>query len=195
MALEHALLVALSEKPGAGLELARRFERSLGFFWHATHQQIYRVLSRMESDGWLSVETVPQTGKPDTRVYTVSTAGAQVLADWLAEPTQMETFRSDLAVKLRGASYGDRPTLLRHVRETLADHEARLAHYRVLEQRDYPEPAALDGHALDQLLVLRGGIRLEEFWIGWLSDYLHAHGFVTGARAPSSTSDNSKDTR
>jgi DNA-binding PadR family transcriptional regulator len=175
MALEHALLVALSERPGSGLELAGRFERSIGFFWHATHQQIYRVLGRMEADGWLSVETVPQTGKPDRRVYTVSTTGARVLADWLAEPLPMESFRSDLAVKLRAASYGYRPALLRRVRETLADHETRLAHYRELERRDYPEPAGLAGPDLDQYLVLRGGIRLEEFWIGWLNEYLEAH--------------------
>ena len=88
----------------------------------------------------------------------------------------MESFRSDLAVKLRGASYGERATLLRRVRETLADHETRLAHYLDLEQRDYPEPADLTGAALDQWLVLRGGIRLEEYWIGWLDEYLTAHG-------------------
>ena len=69
MALEHALLVALSEQPAAGLELARRFERSIGFFWHATHQQIYRVLGRMVGDGWVTVETVPQAGRPDKKVY------------------------------------------------------------------------------------------------------------------------------
>ena len=175
MALEHALLVALSERPGSGLELAGRFERSIGFFWHATHQQIYRVLRRMETHGWLSVETVPQAGKPDRRVYTVSATGARALADWLAEPLPMESFRSDLAVKLRAASYGERAILLRRVRETLADHEARLAHYRDLEARDYPEPADLAGPDLDQYLVLRGGIRLEEFWIGWLNEYLEAH--------------------
>jgi DNA-binding PadR family transcriptional regulator len=175
MALEHALLVALSERPGSGLELAGRFEKSIGFFWHATHQQIYRVLGRMETDGWLSVETVAQTGKPDRRVYTVSATGARVLADWLAEPLPMESFRSDLAVKLRAAAYGDRVALLRRVRETLADHETRLAHYRELARRDYPEPAALAGSDLDQYLVLRGGIRLEEFWIGWLNEYLEAH--------------------
>lgn len=175
MALEHALLVALSERPGSGLELAGRFEKSIGFFWHATHQQIYRVLGRMETDGWLSVETVPQTGRPDKKVYSVSPTGATALADWLAEPLAMESFRSDLAVKLRAASYGERGVLLRRVRETLADHEARLAHYRELEKRDYPVPADLAGADLDQYLVLRGGIRLEEFWIGWLNEYLEAH--------------------
>jgi DNA-binding PadR family transcriptional regulator len=65
VALEHALLVALREQPAAGLELARRFEKSIGFFWHATHQQIYRVLARMERDGWVTVETVGQAGRPD----------------------------------------------------------------------------------------------------------------------------------
>ena len=175
MALEHALLVALSERPGSGLELAGRFERSIGFFWHATHQQIYRVLGRMETDGWLSVETVPQTGRPDKKVYSVSPTGARALADWLAEPLPMESFRSDLAVKLRAASYGERAVLLRRVSETVADHETRLAHYRELEKRDYPVPADLAGPELDQYLVLRGGIRLEEFWIGWLNEYLEAH--------------------
>lgn len=175
MALEHALLVALSERPGSGLELAGRFEKSIGFFWHATHQQIYRVLARMEKDGWVSVETVPQTGRPDRKVHSVSPTGAAVLEEWLAEPLPMESFRSDLAVKLRAASYGDRGLLLRRVRETLADHETRLAHYRALEKRDHPVPADLAGSDLDQYLVLRGGIRLEEFWIGWLNEYLEAH--------------------
>lgn len=175
MALEHALLVALSERPGSGLELAGRFERSIGFFWHATHQQIYRVLGRMEKDGWVSVETLPQSGRPDRRVHAVSPAGAAVLAEWLVEPLPMESFRSDLAVKLRAASYGERAVLLRRVRETLGDHEIRLAHYRELEKRDYAVPADLAGSDLDQYLVLRGGIRLEEFWIGWLNEYLEAH--------------------
>ena len=75
MALEHALLVALRERPASGLELARRFDRSIGFFWHATHQQIYRVLGRMESDGWVRVKTVAQQGRPDKKVYDVAPAG------------------------------------------------------------------------------------------------------------------------
>ena len=58
MALEHAILVSLLEKPGSGYELARRFERSIGHFWTATHQQIYRVLKRMESDGWIDAREV-----------------------------------------------------------------------------------------------------------------------------------------
>ena len=40
MSLAHVLLTSLIEKPSTGIELARRFDRSMGFFWNATHQQI-----------------------------------------------------------------------------------------------------------------------------------------------------------
>jgi DNA-binding PadR family transcriptional regulator len=175
MALEHALLVALSEQPASGLDLARRFGRSIGFFWTASHQQIYRVLARMDADGWVEVTTVAQTGRPDKKVYAVSPSGARVLAAWLAAPTDTGALRSELAVKLRGASYGDRAAVLEVVRANLADHATRLDHYRHLMKRDYPDPASLTGPDLDQYLVLRGGIRLEEFWVDWLTEYLEAH--------------------
>jgi DNA-binding PadR family transcriptional regulator len=175
VALEHALLVALSEQPAAGLDLARRFERSIGFFWHATHQQIYRVLARMEADGWLEVEAVEQPDRPTKKVYAVSARGGQVLAAWLATPTPIEPLRSELAVKLRGASRGDRTAVLAVIEANLAEHRARLAHYERLAARDHPDPGSLSGQELDTYLVLRGGIRLEEFWIAWLEEYLTAH--------------------
>jgi DNA-binding PadR family transcriptional regulator len=182
MALEHALLVALSEQPASGLDLAKRFGRSIGFFWHATHQQIYRVLARMDGDGWVTVTEVAQTGKPDKKVYAVSPAGARVLADWLAQPTPMEPLRSELAVKMRGAAFGDRDAVLDVVRTNLAEHRLRLDHYEQLERRQQAEsgaaagvPARPTGHELDQHLVLRGGIRTERFWVEWLTEYLEAH--------------------
>jgi DNA-binding PadR family transcriptional regulator len=175
MALEHALLVALDEVPASGLELANRFDRSIGFFWHATHQQIYRVLARMEADRWVTRTEVAQTGRPNKLVYAVAPAGREVLAAWLAEPTLIEPLRSELAVKMRGASAGERAAVLDVVRGNLADHQARLAHYEQLAERDYPEPERLAGRDLDHYMVLLGGVRLERFWVDWLSEYLRAH--------------------
>jgi len=173
MALEHALLVALRERPSAGLELSRRFERSFGHFWSATHQQIYRVLGRMEADGWVAAEVVGQRGKPDKKVYAVTAAGRAELHRWLAAPTADAPVRSDLAVKLRGASFGDRAAVLTSVRDSIAEHRTRLDHYTALMKRDYPDGAeGLDGLALDQYLVLRGGVLLEEGQLAWLTEYL-----------------------
>ena len=86
VALPHAILVSLCEQSGSGYELARRFDRSIGYFWAATHQQIYRTLRAMEDDGWVHVTPVAQQGRPDKKVYTVSDSGRAELARWIAEP-------------------------------------------------------------------------------------------------------------
>ena len=175
MALEHALLVALSERPAAGLELARRFDRSIGFFWSATHQQIYKVLRRMETDGWVTAEVIEQSGRPEKREYTVTDVGHKALAEWIATTTPRAGFRSEIAVKMRAAAYGDREALHANIAELVNDHRIRLTHYEGMAARDYPEPDRLEGQALDTYLVLRGGILQETFWIAWLTEYLEAH--------------------
>ncbi len=86
----------------------------------------------------------------------------------------MEAFRSDVAVKLRGASYGDRAVLAGHLEGLRSDHAARLAHYEHLEQQQFPHPDRLGPVERDQWLVLRGGIRLEQFWIDWITECLQA---------------------
>jgi hypothetical protein len=131
----------------------------------------------MEADGWVTVEVVEQEGRPDKRVHTPSELGRKVLAEWLATPMPVEAFRSEVAVKLRGASYGDRARLLRNVADVRADHAARLAAYEQMEREQFPDPAALDPAIRDRWLVLRGGIGLETFWVEWLTEYLTAHGF------------------
>ncbi|GAB3652568.1 PadR family transcriptional regulator [Nocardioides korecus] len=179
MALEHALLVALSERPGTGIELTRRFDRTIGFFWQATHQQIYRTLRRMEADGWVRAEATG--GRSTERRYSPTDEGRRALATWVEAPTDPAVLRSELAVKLRGASYADRATLLAHLRALREDHRLRRHHYEQLERDQFPDPAAVTGRALDAWLVLRGGIRQEQFWIDWLTDYLDAWARTTPA--------------
>jgi hypothetical protein len=65
--------------------------------------------------------------------------------------------------------------VLAQVEEHRAEHAARLAHYEQLAARDFPRPEELTEQQLDLYLVLRGGIRLEQFWVEWLTEYLDAH--------------------
>jgi len=174
MALEHALLVSLSERPAAGMELARRFDKSIGFFWSATHQQIYRTLGRMERDGWVRSTVEATSNGPDRKVYEVTEPGRLELERWISAPTASDPLRSNLMVKIRGASYGDRAALLEEARRRLAEHTARLALYEQFQARDFPDPSRLEGRELDMYLVLRGGFRLEQFWIDWLTEYIDA---------------------
>jgi DNA-binding PadR family transcriptional regulator len=93
VALPHAILVSLCEQSGSGYELARRFDRSIGYFWAATHQQIYRTLRAIEDGGWVHVTPVIQHGRPDKKVYTVSAAGRAELARWSPNPSPVAAVR------------------------------------------------------------------------------------------------------
>ncbi|UGT60398.1 PadR family transcriptional regulator [Nocardia asteroides] len=174
MALEHALLVSLTERAGSGYELARRFDKSIGYFWRATHQQIYRVLKRMAESGWVVGESVPQAGRPDKKVYAVSAAGRAELARWIAEPTDTGMPRNELGVKIRGAAHGDVAALCVEVERHREQHAARLEVFRMLEKRDFPAPEQLSGTTLHQYLVLRGGIRVETGFVDWCDEVLRA---------------------
>ncbi|MEU4671776.1 PadR family transcriptional regulator [Amycolatopsis sp. NPDC023774] len=173
MPLEHAILVSLSERAGSGYELARRFEKSIGLFWSATHQQIYRVLKRMEEAGWVAVETVAQDGRPHKKVHTVSENGRAELRRWLAEP-HPSAGPQELAVKLRGASFGNEQAVAEELSRHRKAHAERLDAYRQIEKRDFPSAAGLHGRALHQYLVLRGGIRAEEGQVEWFDEVLTA---------------------
>ncbi len=180
MALPHAILVSLCEQAGSGYELARRFDRSIGYFWGATHQQIYRTLRAMENKDWVRATTVAQHGRPDKRVYTVSRNGREELARWIAEPLRptrpgrgsalSDDGTRDIAVKLRGAAYGDIAAVRAQVDELRAERAASLDTYRGLQRRSFPDPSGLRDAALHQYLVLRGGIRAEESAIAWLDE-------------------------
>jgi len=169
VALPHAILVSLCEQSGSGYELARRFDRSIGYFWTATHQQIYRTLRTMEGDGWLSATRVVQRGRPDKKIYTVSDAGRAELARWIAD-----TRTRDVAVKLRGVAYGDQAALATQIAALRAERAQLLDTYRGFEKTQFPDPSALRDSALHQYLVLRGGIRAEESTIEWLDEVTSA---------------------
>lgn len=176
VALPHAILVSLHEQSGSGYELAHRFDRSIGYFWSATHQQIYRTLRAMAADGWVEVTEVAQQGRPDKKVYTVTEAGRAELARWISAPLSgdgssvVDNRLRELAVKIRAAGYGDVAAVREQATGLRAQRAGRLDVYRALEKKQFPDPGSLTGSALHQYLVLRGGIRAEESAIDWLDE-------------------------
>ena len=78
---------------------------------------------------------------------------------------------------MRGASYGDRAALLAHLARPARRAPHPAGPLRAARARAVPRPdSASSGQELDTWLVLRGGIKQEQFWIEWLTEYLEAHG-------------------
>lgn len=172
MALEHAILVSLAERSATGYELARRFDASIGNFWKASHQQIYKVLGRMEAGGQVTAESVAQAGRPDKKIYAITEAGRVELRDFAAQPSDVEPLRSAFAVKLRALPFVDSADVLSDVRRKREAHLEKLAYYEASAERFYPDPDALDPDDLGPWLVLRGGITGEQSAIAWCDEIL-----------------------
>jgi PadR family transcriptional regulator, regulatory protein AphA len=86
MSLEHAILGFLNYEPMTGYDLKKMVDISVAHFWPAVQSQIYKTLGRMEVDGWLTVETIPQATRPPRKVYSITETGRQELFRWLEQP-------------------------------------------------------------------------------------------------------------
>jgi len=173
MSLPHALLTSLLEKPSSGFELRRRFENSIGYFWRATHQQIYRELARMEAMGWIASSPASDAGQTRKRCYRVLPAGRRELEIWTRAPAESLDLRDPLLVKLRAsAQLGHidlRKELLRHMEQ----HQSQLATYMEISQRDFPNPEVLSPSERIQFLLLRKGILYEETSLVWTHELMN----------------------
>jgi DNA-binding PadR family transcriptional regulator len=178
MSLPHALLTALAERPGSGSELAARFDKSIGHFWQATHQQIYRELARLEEAGL--VESGPEEAtRGRKRAYRLLPAGRKELKRWIPQPAEPSAMRDELMVRLRAEATVGPTGLEKEIERRLMQHQEKLALYRAIEARDFPVAPADREKAL-QHLVLKAGIRFEMNWIELLREALH----VLGNRPP-----------
>ena len=87
MSLPYGLLGLLGYQDGSGYDMAKMFEGSLNFFWHAQSSQIYREFSRMEEKGWVTCKNIVQDGRPNKKVYSITDSGREEFARWLSEAT------------------------------------------------------------------------------------------------------------
>jgi PadR family transcriptional regulator AphA len=68
-------------KEASGYDIAKYMSTTTG----NSHQQIYRTLGVLESQGYLVHTVYPQEGKPDRKVYTI--ADQAKVANWLTGNT------------------------------------------------------------------------------------------------------------
>ncbi|MBN0980724.1 MULTISPECIES: PadR family transcriptional regulator [Pseudomonas] len=171
MSIQHALLTSLLEKPSTGYELANRFDRSMGYFWQATHQQIYRELGRMVTAGWLMAQDCPEADKRRKKTYQVLPAGREELRRWAAEPQDSGDQNQALLIKLRAEAVIGPLGLREEVLRLIKQHQALLETYRQIEQRDFSSASLTRAQRL-QYVVLRRGIMIEESWLAWADELL-----------------------
>lgn len=170
MSLKYAILSLLAHDPLTGYELMKLFDGSVGYFWHATHPQIYKELARLEQAGQIAHRSVEQRGRPTKKIYSLSDSGRSELVEWLHVPASAQRVKDEMMLKtfccglLEGSEALD---LIRRHREL---HEVKLQRYQELERFLQSGLSMANRERLGPYLTLLRGIRYERDYISWCDE-------------------------
>lgn len=170
MALSHTILATLGNDSYSGYDLWKKFTECTNHYWKASQQQVYRELSKLETQGAINSEIVPQEGRPDKKVYTITAIGKEILTTWIAEPSEPMAIREELLVKVLAAHLVSPEIIIKELQRRKQIHAEKLAACEAMEQEMQAEQSHLSPTGKCQYLNLRRGIRYEREWVEWCEE-------------------------
>jgi DNA-binding PadR family transcriptional regulator len=172
-----AILGLLARAPRTGYDLARRMERPVGYFWSATHSQIYPELARLEGAGLVRHEVVEGAGPRPTKRYAVTPAGLGALRSWVASELEAQPVRDLETLRLWSVWAVEPETARTLVSRARVRHAEALSAYEteLASIADLPEAQDRSHPAFASALTLEGGVRTRRAaveWCDWMLERL-----------------------
>jgi DNA-binding PadR family transcriptional regulator len=126
--LKYVLLGLLEAEPRYGYELKAVFERFLGGTWTLNIGQIYTTLAKLEREGLVESQVVPQDGTPDRKVHALTEQGRAELRAWAdGVETGPVRLRDELFLKIAVCSLTDAEAAARLIHAQRSAHLGSLA--------------------------------------------------------------------
>ncbi|MFI6300004.1 PadR family transcriptional regulator [Nonomuraea sp. NPDC050790] len=177
MRFEFVLLGLLACRPCSGYDL-RKWVEVEGQFMRSRvhHSQIYRLLARMVADGWVEFEVDPREGKPDAKVYRLTSAGHEALLEWVRSPYEPPSrFKdADFIARFGFAAALDRAAALRMIETELDYRRAQIARNRDRDRTlRFEDPLPELDQSLAQEVFDRihtQGAASVDRWVAWLEE-------------------------
>jgi PadR family transcriptional regulator, regulatory protein AphA len=90
LSIEHALLGFIQEQPLHGYEIHQRLQaaRQLGLVWHLKQAHLYALLGKLEADGLIRAELIPQEARPPKRLLHLTEEGRSAFESWVTAAVQ-----------------------------------------------------------------------------------------------------------
>jgi len=148
---QEVVLALLAKEPSHGYQLRARLRQALGPLGDQMNAgQVYVTLTRLEKAGLVASE--PSAGLPDRKVYELTPAGQQRVADWLAEVSWPGPAPAEFHLKLVAAAAARLADPL-----TIVDAQRRelLLRLRDAQRAAMAEPGGSEAGLLLEGLVLR----------------------------------------
>jgi DNA-binding PadR family transcriptional regulator len=119
MSLRFGLLGLLALEPRSGYDLKRTIDRSTYFIWNATGPQIYNTLHKLHADGYITSRSLPQKGRPDKQVHTVTPRGLSALTEFISEPIRSSVTRDEVLLRIFFGNFAGKQTIRRELKAYL----------------------------------------------------------------------------
>ncbi len=172
MSLAYALLVSLICEPKSGYDLAKQFDGSVGFFWQATHQQIYRELTKLEQQNWIIAEAIAQEGRPDKKIFSVKDLGLSHLKTWLLQSSDLAPVKDEFLLKIYAGYLIPEDAIAQKIQTHRHRHQQQLETYQAIERNFFSSSQDCPKESRFAYLTLRRGIRFEQGWLDWCDEAL-----------------------
>ncbi len=170
MSLRYAILSLLAHDPLSGYELMKLFDGSVGYFWHASHPQIYKELARLERNGDVTHRSVEQRGRPTKKIYSLSESGRRALLAWLRIPARAQRVKDEMMLKTFSCGLLTNEEAVELIAKHREIHRARLQKYQELERFLRSGPVMSNRLRLGGYLTLLRGIRHASGYIEWCDE-------------------------
>ena len=151
---QEVILAMLAKEPSHGYELRARLKQALGPVGEDMNAgQVYVTLTRLEKAGLVTATSAPGVQeRPDRKVYELTAAGQQRIAEWLAEVAWPRPDLTEFHLKLIAAAaarLGDPLAIVDAQRREL------LRRLRDAQRAAMAEPETSDAALLLEGIVLR----------------------------------------
>jgi len=100
MDVKTVCLGMLTDGDASGYDMKKCFESSFGHFFPAGFGSIYPALATLARNGLVEFEHIPQDGKPDRKVYSITEKGREELMQGLDNPNPTHKIRSEFLASL-----------------------------------------------------------------------------------------------
>ncbi|MCG9889568.1 MAG: PadR family transcriptional regulator [Thermosynechococcaceae cyanobacterium MS004] len=175
MALKHTILAFLSRQPLSGYEVAKEFAEGFGgCFWKASQQQVYAELAKLEQQGRVTYEVIPQPGRLDKKIYSITSEGQEDLISWLTQPTEPTAIREDLGVIGLAGHLVPSQVVVLEIERRQKLHRSMAQHLQKMDEHFAKNLDSLELKDLYMHLVIRRAIRYQEDWVAWCNESLEA---------------------
>ncbi len=161
MALTYAILSVLADRPQSKNDIIKYFENSLGFFWKASHQQIYAELETLERQGWINVDRNPQ------QRYRLNPLGRRQLTEWINKSCELRQIQDDFLVKLLADSSTNLSVIQQKLTRCQQRHLEKLLLYQIIEEQCFSNSQQRSTTKIFSCLTLQQSICHEQEWIEW----------------------------